>query len=221
MNGPRFQSPQRRRRVAPSRKCRVRSEGADGALEAHDAVRVRLRGAAIGHDRVDEVRMGNGPLERLLRTHREADDRAQVPNAQRVQDASRGLDVIALGDGREVRSRQRRRRVARRRGEAVREHLGGHQEVPIRIERATRADQKVVAVIVRAVPGRDQDGVVARVIQPAECRVADLCHRQDTAAFEFEIRQPEKLPMGIGHCRRSLGSQEYAGTEQRQGDSKR
>ena len=45
--------------------------------------------------------------------------------------------------------------------------------------------------------------------------------RQDTAAFEFEIRQPEKLPMGIGHCRRSLGSQEYAGTEQRQGDSKR
>ena len=91
--------------------------------------------------------MADGPLERLLRTHREPDHGAQMIHAQLAgEQAMHGSDVVAdRGDG-EARTVERLGRIARRRRTAVAEELGEHEKVTCRVERAVRrvTDQPVV-----------------------------------------------------------------------------
>src|SRR6185503_4211454 len=98
------------------------------------------------------------------------------------------------GNGRPV---DRRARIAWRRGEAVREHLGGHEEVLRGIERAPGANKEIVAVMVRPVPRRDQNRVVALRVERAERRIRDLCAGKDDAALETEVAEREQATMDV------------------------
>src|SRR5581483_1402104 len=109
---------------------------------------------------------------------------------------------------------KRRRRVAWRRGKAVGEHLGRDEEVLRRIERAPGADQKVVAVIIGAVPGWQEDGVVTLRVERPERRVRERRGRQRDTAFEREVAErvePSRVaqccvdvgaPVGTNFCKR-------------------
>ena len=52
-----------------------------------------------------------------------------------------------------------------RAGQAVLEHVGGDNEVFIRVERLARTDQKVIAVVVTEVVGRQQDQIAPVLVQ--------------------------------------------------------
>src|SRR5258708_15540207 len=70
--------------VVATLPARIGRQRADGALEPDAAVAVRLRRAAERDDRIHFCRMARRPLKRLLRAHRETDDRAQMLDAQAV-----------------------------------------------------------------------------------------------------------------------------------------
>ena len=160
-------------------------------------MRPRFRGAGGGHDAVGEVGIADGPLERLLRAHREADDRAHVRHLQLVDEQPMDrFDVVADGRHRKARAVKRLGRVARRRGVAVAEKLGGDQEQRRKVERATGADQPLVAMVVRHVVRRQQDRVVARRVEPAVGAVDDPRLRQRDAALGAEVVDRELVMFG-------------------------
>jgi hypothetical protein len=77
------------------------------------------------------------------------------------------FDVVADGRHRKARSVTWLGRITWRRRMAVAEQLGRHQEEFGGVERAIGADQPVVAVMIRHVVRRQQDGVVARRVEAA------------------------------------------------------
>ena len=83
------------------------------------------------------VGIADRPLERLLRAHREADDRAQVRDLEILgQQPMHGLDVVANRRHRKARAVKRLGRVARRRRVAVAEQLRRDEEQLRGVERA-------------------------------------------------------------------------------------
>ena len=161
--------------------------------------------------------MRHRPLKRLLRAHREADDGTEMRDAELGgQQPARGFDVVANRDRGKGRAIKRRRRVARRRGEAVGEHLGRHDEMRRWIERPAGADQEIVAVMVRPVPGRNQDRVVARGVERPERRIGDAGVRQHDAALETKVAEREKAPVLIRRGRRHLRADDHAHTGERE-----
>ena len=153
---------------------RIRGERGDLSLEANDAVTVRLRRARRRDDAIGEVGVADGPLKGLLRTHRKADDRAQVRDLEILREQLMDrADVVADRHDRKARTVKRLRRVARRRRVAVAEQLR-RDEIELRgVERAPRADQPLVAVVRRHVVRRQQHGVVVRRVQVAVRAVDD------------------------------------------------
>ena len=119
----------RRSGVVAAVERRIRRQRGNLPFEAHDAVRPRFRGARGGHDAIREVGIADGPLERLLGAHREADDRAHVRHLQLVDEQPmHRFDVVADGRHRKARAVKWLGRVAWRRRMAVAEQLGGDQE---------------------------------------------------------------------------------------------
>ena len=106
------------------------------------------------------------------------------------------LDVVADRHDRKARTVERLRRVARRRGEAVAEQFGRDEEQRRRIERAVRADQPLVAVVVRHVVRRQQHHVVARGVEVAVRAVDDPRLRQRDAALGVEVVDDELVMLG-------------------------
>jgi hypothetical protein len=73
-----FEALSGRRGVVAILEGRVGSESSNLAFEAHHAVRIVLGCARGSHDAVGKGGVAHGPLKRLLRAHREANERAQV-----------------------------------------------------------------------------------------------------------------------------------------------
>ena len=92
----------------------VGHEGRELPFEPNDAVTVRLGCAGRRDDAIGKGWIAHRPLERLLRTHRETDDRAQVRDLEVLgEQAMHGLDVVANGRDRKARAMERLRRIAR------------------------------------------------------------------------------------------------------------
>src|SRR3954451_7690666 len=77
------------------------------------------------------------------------------------------FDVVANRYRREPRTMKWLWRVARRRTEAAREHLSRDDEVLRWVEGTSDADQKIVSVMVRAIPGRSQNDVALVAVEGA------------------------------------------------------
>src|SRR5262249_13436202 len=89
-------------------------QGRAQALEEYRIVRRGPGGGAEGRDSLDEIRVADSPLERLLRAHGVADDQGQAPDPEPLGEESmlRG-DVVTDGDRRKPRPVEWRRSVAR------------------------------------------------------------------------------------------------------------
>jgi len=137
-------------------------------FEADKTVAVAFRRPGRCDDSVHEGGVADRPLERLFGAHREANDRAEVIQMQRLcEKAMDRVDVIPNRHDREPRPMKRVWRVARRGRSPVAEELGQHDKVTRRIQRAVNcacatrgvgaiclADEPVVAVEVGHVVGR-------------------------------------------------------------------
>ena len=135
----------RRRGVVAAVEGRVRGERGYLSFEPHDTMRVGLRRARRGHDAIREIGIADGPLERLLGAHREADDRAKVRDVQLVhQQPMDRFDVVADRHHRKPRTVERLGRVARRRRLAVAEELRRDEEVRRSLEEPGR--QRYIAL---------------------------------------------------------------------------
>ena len=193
----RFDALAGRRRVVAAVERRVRGERGDLSFEPHDAMRPRFRRARRRDNAVGEGGMTDRPLERLLRTHREADDRAHVRDLQIAgEQTAHRFDVVANRHDRKARSVERLRRVAGRRGEAVAEQFGGDEKQPGRVQRPVGSDQPLVAVMVRHVVRRQQHDVVARGVQAAVRAVDDPRLGQRDAALGTEVLDHELVMVG-------------------------
>jgi hypothetical protein len=90
------------------------SQSGDFALEAHDAVSIGLCRSRGCNDPVHEIRVGNGPLKRLLRAHGETDHRLKVSNAKLSgEELMHRLDVVPDCRHRKAGPAERLGRIAR------------------------------------------------------------------------------------------------------------
>ena len=151
------------RKRVPAVPRAVRHERALGSFETHDSERILLGVAANRNGGLHHLRIADRPLKRLLSTHRKTDHRSQALDTEFLSEESmRGLHVVADGNLREVRSRVGWRRVVRGRGESVREHIRGHDEILRRVQSLSRADEKLIAMVIARIPGRQENGVGLR-----------------------------------------------------------
>ena len=160
---------------------------------------IGLRRARGRHDAVEVAGIADRPLKRLLRAHRETDHGAQMLDVQLLHEQRvHGLDVVADRDGRKMRAVKRRRCVAGRGRTAVAEQFAGDQEHLARVERLARTDQPTVAVHVRHVVRRQQDGVIPRGVQLAVGAVHDVRLGQHRAALRLEVLDQEFMAHRLG-----------------------
>ena len=117
-------------------------------------------------DALDHVGKRGAPLERLRRAHRPAGHQLDLLNAEFLGDQSvLQLHLVVDGDARKARAIVGLGRVARRRRQAVAEHVRNDDEIFARIERHALADHPLVVVVLSGVPGRINNNVVFFVVQ--------------------------------------------------------
>ena len=170
----------------------VCGDGGDLAFEPDGAVAVGLGGTGGGDDTVHEAGVADGPLEGLLRAHREADDSLEVFDMEIAGEElmDRG-DVVANGHDWEARAVEGLGCVRGRGRTAVAEELCGDEEELVRIEGFAGADEEAVAFILGHVVRVLKEGVFASSVKVAVGAVEDVGFGQDSAAFGVEVTQDE------------------------------
>ena len=141
-------------------------------LGEQEVVRGVLRGAGDRRGAQHLVREPHRPLVGLLGAHRPADDQLQLLDAEVLaQQPFLRHHVVAdphLAGTATWRARRSAVGVVRRDGQPVADLVDRDDEVPLRVQRVLRADVDVAPDLVGArVPGGDQDGVVAGLVQLA------------------------------------------------------
>ena len=145
--------------------------------------------------------MGEAPLVGLEGAHRAADRELDLLDAERLDEESvLGADIVLDADLRKPGAIVRGRRVRRRRGVAVAEHVRHHDEILRRVERLAVADQVLDVEMRTDEPGREDDDVVLARAERAVGGVGDPGPGQRDAAIEGEIAEFEVMDFrGFAH----------------------
>ena len=184
-----------RRRVVPAVvERRVGRQRGSQAFEEHDVVRRGARRAADRRDRADHVRKQRAPLKGLLRAHREAGDERKPADAKMLRhEPMLREDIVVDRDARKGRAVDRHGRVARRRRQAVAEHVDDDDELPRGIDRAALREHQLAVGMMGGVERGDEDDVVARRVQPAVRFISQLRLPQRRSRLKREISERKTL----------------------------
>ena len=148
--------------------------------------------AAERRDALDHVGIERAPLEGLQRAHRPAGDERQLLHAELLgHQPVLHPHIVARRHQREARPVIGLRRIARRRGQAVAQHVRDDDEILVRIERHARPDQPLIVVMLARIPGRVDDDVVLRRVHPAECLVGEFATAQRRASLQPHVAKFE------------------------------
>src|SRR6266436_427056 len=136
-------------------------------------------------------------MEGLLRAHRETVDELDPLDAEDLlQHALLHADIVGHREVRVAPAIERRRCVARRRGEAVAELVRDDDEVLGRIERLAFADRPFEIVMLRSVGGRVDDDVRPRRVERAVGLVSEARPAVGQPRLQHDIANLEALVIG-------------------------
>src|SRR6185437_8430277 len=185
----------------------------DLSLESDDAMSVGLRSTRRGDDAIGKIGVAHRPLKGLLRSHREADDRAKMRDSEILgEQLMHGPDIVADRRYRAARPVIRLRRVAWARRVPVAEQLGSDEKELRGVERKAWPDQPLVAVVVGHVVRWKQHCVVARRVQAAVRAIDDDRFREHHTGLGAEVLDRELM---------MLGAVDALGADARESDDRR
>ena len=158
--GHRAQSLVRFIRVPALVPCGIGGQRRLHPLEEDEIMARAFRRAAERQDALDHIRIERSPVKGLQGAHRPSGYQLDLVDAEFLGHQPVLCPHIVVGrDLREPRPVIGLRRIARRRRQAVAEHIGDDDEVFPRIERHPRPDQPLVVVVLARVPGRIDDDI--------------------------------------------------------------
>ena len=185
--------------VVAARPAGVAFERLDERLRPVDAVLHRPRRTRQRRCALHAVRETHGPLVRLLRTHRTAEDQRELFDAEVLaQQALLRHDVITDAHPREAALAVGPGEGVRRGAEPAADLVDQHDEPLVRVQRAPWPDVRVAHdAVVAGVPGGDQDGVVLGSVQPSERLVRELAASQRAAVLQHQVADVRKLVRAV------------------------
>jgi hypothetical protein len=123
-------------------------------------------------------------MKRLLSAHRKSDDERDLPHIEALaQKPMLQHDIVVHGDAWEPAPALHVGMIARRRGQAVPEHIGDDDEVLVWVQRLAGPDHPFEVRMLGTERGWIDDDICARRIQRSECLVRQTCAAQNATTL--------------------------------------